>query len=315
VGILGGIGLVVAITLFAGGIAYIGDRVGHQVGRKRLTLFGLRPKYTSTIVAIGTGMLIALALQLAALGASQYVRAAFFRLSDISNRVNELEAQAKALNQQVRQNNVVVNRDDLLYQPYLLLSANESSATRLANLSTYFDAVVAEVNHDLVPRGLKAFKGRSTDPSVRARLRGFLADEKMQAWFSQGPVLVITASDQNLFVNDPVHFDFKSYQDKLIFRAHEPIAGEEVQGGTAINAQIAFQQLLYGVGQTALDRGMPIYYVRNPVVTLTPAQVQKITDTIRHGKGRFRIVALARSDVYPHTGGLPVELALVKAKT
>ena len=127
--------------------------------------------------------------------------------------------------------------------------------------------------------------------------------------------MIITASDQNLFANDPIHFDFKSYQDKLIFHAREPIASEEVNGGTTINAQIAFQQLLYGVGQTALDRGMPIYYVRNPVVTLTPQAVQQITDMIRRGKGRFRIVALARTDVYPHTGGLPVELALVRVKS
>ena len=43
-GTVGGIAIVIGLTLIAGLIAYIGDRVGHQVGRKRLTLFGLRPK-------------------------------------------------------------------------------------------------------------------------------------------------------------------------------------------------------------------------------------------------------------------------------
>ena len=77
---MGGLLVVIIIIVMAGAIAYVGDRVGHQVGRKRLTLFGLRPKYTSTIVAVGTGMLIALIVTLGALAASSYVRTAFFRL-------------------------------------------------------------------------------------------------------------------------------------------------------------------------------------------------------------------------------------------
>ena len=53
-----------AVMAIAGGVAYVGDRVGHQVGRKRLTLFGIRPRYTSTIIAIATGMIIALVVTL-----------------------------------------------------------------------------------------------------------------------------------------------------------------------------------------------------------------------------------------------------------
>ena len=86
---LPGIALILAITVVAGVIAYIGDRVGHQVGRKRLTLFGLRPKYTSTIVAVATGMLIALSVTLVALIGSQQVRTAFFRLGQINAHINE----------------------------------------------------------------------------------------------------------------------------------------------------------------------------------------------------------------------------------
>ena len=48
-----GVGNVLFVMLIAGAVAYVGDRVGHQVGRKRLSLFGIRPRYTSTIVAIG----------------------------------------------------------------------------------------------------------------------------------------------------------------------------------------------------------------------------------------------------------------------
>ncbi|MBV8748707.1 MAG: DUF3084 domain-containing protein, partial [Candidatus Eremiobacteraeota bacterium] len=89
-----GIAVVLGIMLVAGGIAYIGDRVGHQVGRKRLTLFGLRPKYTSTIVAVATGMLIALSVTLAALAGSTYVRTAIFRIGQINAQLRDAQTQA-----------------------------------------------------------------------------------------------------------------------------------------------------------------------------------------------------------------------------
>ena len=100
---MGGLLVVLIIIVLAGGIAYVGDRVGHQVGRKRLTLFGLRPKYTSTIVAVGTGMLIALIVTLGALAASSYVRTAFFRLGTLSARINELQAQALSQEKELQQ--------------------------------------------------------------------------------------------------------------------------------------------------------------------------------------------------------------------
>src|ERR1700736_3034554 len=96
ISVLPGIFSVLGITIVAGVIAYIGDRVGHQVGRKRLTLFGLRPKYTSTIVAVATGMLIALSVTSVALIGSQQVRTAFFRLGQINARNNDPPPQATA---------------------------------------------------------------------------------------------------------------------------------------------------------------------------------------------------------------------------
>src|SRR5271156_6629274 len=101
--LLRGILMIVVIMLVAGLIAYIGDRVGHQVGRKRLTLFGLRPKYTATIVAVGPGALIQLIVALGALAASNYVRTAFFRLGTLSARINELQAQALAQEKELEQ--------------------------------------------------------------------------------------------------------------------------------------------------------------------------------------------------------------------
>jgi hypothetical protein len=313
VGTFGGILVVLAITLLAGGIAYVGDRVGHQVGRKRLTLFGLRPKYTSTIVAVGTGMVIALAVTVVTLIASNYARSAFFHLTEINNKLNALQAQADELDKRVHETNVVVYRGELLYGPFLLLQPSHSAATRLGELSAFFDAVVENVNRSFVPRGLKRYRHRSSDPDIQKRLRDYLADERIQGLLSQGPVLLIAAADENLFVNDEIHFEFVPYLDKLVFTAHQIIAGVEVDGGTNVNPNIAFNQVVFGATDAAISRGMPSYYVTFPRTSLTKEQAKDYVDRIRLGKGRFRIVARAQADIYPHTGGLPIDIDLIRS--
>lgn len=54
---------VIALICVSGFIAYFGDLLGRRMGKKRLTLFNMRPRYTAIVVTTITGMLIsALAL-------------------------------------------------------------------------------------------------------------------------------------------------------------------------------------------------------------------------------------------------------------
>lgn len=53
-----GAAIFLVLIVMGGIIAFLGDRIGSKVGKKRMTLFGLRPKYTSVIVTIISGVLI-----------------------------------------------------------------------------------------------------------------------------------------------------------------------------------------------------------------------------------------------------------------
>lgn len=75
--------LILILAVIGGLIAYLGDKVGMRIGRRRLTLFGLRPKHTSILVTITTGILI-VAVSLTALSiASEDVRTALFRMQEL----------------------------------------------------------------------------------------------------------------------------------------------------------------------------------------------------------------------------------------
>jgi hypothetical protein len=307
-GTVGGIAIVIGITLIAGLIAYIGDRVGHQVGRKRMTLFGLRPKYTSTIVAVATGMTIALVAEIVTLASSPYARAAFFHLSEINNRVNELQAQADTL-ERVREQNIVVNRGELMYDQFLILGPAQSAADRLKRFDAFFDAIVDQANRRFVPQGLKAFKGKSSDPDIAKKIDAVLSDQRVTGFLLSGPVLMVAIADRNLFPNDAIHFTFAPYADQVIFHNHNAVASVEVDGGIAISPNLAYGQLTTAIAEEAISAGMPAYFA-NAIPSLSNEQIQATVREIKAGRGRYYIVAHAATDVYPHTGGIPVTFVL-----
>jgi len=52
--------ILILLVLVAGLVAYVGDLVAKRVGKRHWRFWGLRPRATATLVAIGTGVLIAL---------------------------------------------------------------------------------------------------------------------------------------------------------------------------------------------------------------------------------------------------------------
>ena len=50
----------VLLIPLAGFIAWAGDRIGHKTGKRRQSLFGLRPRHTAMVFTIGSGMAIVL---------------------------------------------------------------------------------------------------------------------------------------------------------------------------------------------------------------------------------------------------------------
>ena len=90
-----GIILILVLILMGGAIAFIGDRLGSKVGKKKLTLFGLRPKHTSTVVTIVTGILIVTATFGILTAVSQDVRTALFGMEKLKAQMVELHKEAK----------------------------------------------------------------------------------------------------------------------------------------------------------------------------------------------------------------------------
>jgi uncharacterized protein (DUF3084 family) len=85
-----GVALILVIVITGGLIAFIGDRIGTRVGKRRMTLWGLRPRYTSIIITILTGILIAGSTMGLLTVISYDVRTALFGMEALKKQTKEL---------------------------------------------------------------------------------------------------------------------------------------------------------------------------------------------------------------------------------
>ncbi|MBV8197013.1 MAG: DUF3084 domain-containing protein, partial [Candidatus Eremiobacteraeota bacterium] len=285
-----------------------GDRVGHQVGRKRLSLYGIRPKYTSTIVAIATGMIIALVVTLVAILASEQVKTAFFRLNALNAQISELQSRQRDLEAKVNTGRLVFPVDTLMVPFYRIIPQSATATARLATIRDYYFFAVKYVNATYPRLGLRPYV---TPPDSQRRLTALADDLTTAAKLSQANAMLTVTSDQNLFENDQIHFAINVTPDIRYFQKGQVIAQLVVPGKSGASVNIALVQLQNYVSFSARRLHLPPFLseIFQPIQLIPDAaQMQQRIDK----PGTFLLTAYAAQDFYPHIGGIPIIIVLTQ---
>jgi uncharacterized protein (DUF3084 family) len=95
--------LITAILILGGFIATVGDRIGTRVGKKRLSLFKLRPKKTAVLVTILTGIGISASTLGILFLADDGLRKGVFELENIQKDLRRKREQLKVSETQINQ--------------------------------------------------------------------------------------------------------------------------------------------------------------------------------------------------------------------
>ena len=91
-----GVFLILVLVITGGAIAFIGDRLGSKIGKKRLSLFGLRPRHTSIIITILTGICITTLTFGVMAAASENVRTALFGMEKLNQSMRDTQSKLTA---------------------------------------------------------------------------------------------------------------------------------------------------------------------------------------------------------------------------
>ncbi|HHY98819.1 MAG TPA: DUF3084 domain-containing protein [Firmicutes bacterium] len=152
-----GFTLVLALIVTGGLIAYVGDRIGRKVGRRRLTIFGLRPRYTSIIITIITGIMVSTTTLVVLSFVSNDVRTALFHMheiqatlattqQDLKNAEVKLQKQEKELKiREARAQELSSKVDSLTEKIGVLSQAMDAKAKEYATLVARNDQLSKEL--------------------------------------------------------------------------------------------------------------------------------------------------------------------------
>lgn len=97
-----GLSLILIIAIIGGIVAFIGDKLGTKIGKKRIRIFGMRPRNSSILVTVITGFLIAASTIGVSSLLSKNVRTALFGM-------DKLKSQMIALNYEIDSKNAELN--------------------------------------------------------------------------------------------------------------------------------------------------------------------------------------------------------------
>jgi len=141
---LSGVFLIIALVIISGVIAYVGDVVGRRMGRKRLSLFGLRPRHTAIVISVLAGMLITIMTLGVAMLVSQDVKDGFLRVVEMRTQQADLARQLTELNKsmgelertrQAAEDELQARRDELEQAKTMLQEASVDLETTQEELA------------------------------------------------------------------------------------------------------------------------------------------------------------------------------------
>ena len=93
--------LVFTVIIISGLIAFVGDWVGLKIGKKRVTIFGLRPHSTAIFITIISGILIAIITVTILAISSNDVRTALFGMEELKEKLFYLSREVELRNMQL----------------------------------------------------------------------------------------------------------------------------------------------------------------------------------------------------------------------
>lgn len=93
--------LIFTVIIISGLIAFVGDWVGLKIGKKRVTIFGLRPHSTAIFITIISGILIAIITITILAISSNDVRTALFGMEELKEKLSYLSREVELRNTQL----------------------------------------------------------------------------------------------------------------------------------------------------------------------------------------------------------------------
>lgn len=294
---LRGILILIIISLVSGGIAYLGNRLGRFVGKKKFTVFNLRPMHTSTLFTIITGMLISLLTIGVASMLFENVRIALFGMEKLQQDRFRLQEEVNQLSNQASQGKIVFNAGQPIVIGLIDSGSSEDNVRKkIIEMIRLSNMRAIERNNRLA----EYYKTAAIDSTAT------LADYKTENLDKAAKTInksggswgVTISAANNTFLADKFYVDIKIIQNTVIYHKDDEIA--EININTSKNKSEILADLftlIYKARENVNARGM----IRDPEQQISMPSGEALYDFVKkiQGYGGWVLVkAVAKKDLY-----------------
>ncbi|MBP2639117.1 MAG: hypothetical protein H6Q66_68 [Firmicutes bacterium] len=298
-----GLTLIAILAVMGGFIAFIGDKLGTKVGKRRLSLFGLRPKHTSIIVTIITGVLIA-ASTLGVLSlASDNVRTALFGMQALQAELHSLSNEVAAKNQELETSRAALEARTAEYSA-LTVKVSETSrqltviTQELATAEAERDAAAAALrqvqeDYSAAQADLEKSQSEIADLQATKNQLNSRVEELTQARVAlQNDVDSLTELAENLKKGIQT-----VREGVVIFRAGEALGTSVLQGGQpTAETEKTLTSVLYQTNQNLLS-SLNIKDKNLAILWISKSEVEKAVTMLSGTEGDMIVRVLASGNI------------------
>ena len=189
-----GIRLIIIMAVVGGVIAFLADKMGSKIGKKRMSVFGLRPKHTSILLTVLSGTIIAVLTIGVMAVASQSARTALFGMDKLQQELKLLNkeksdaaiALEEAKGKVDEQNKKITTLDAKIKDAE---AENDAMEAKLAQVNDMYAQATSEVSSLSASKVQLTNEVADLEKTTEALRKGIINMREGQVYYRAGEVV------------------------------------------------------------------------------------------------------------------------------
>ena len=189
-----GIRLIIIMAIVGGFIAYLADKMGSKIGKKRMSIFGLRPKHTSILLTVTSGTIIAVLTIGVMAVSSQSARTALFGMDKLQRELKLLNAEKAgaavaldAAKERVEEQNKKISELDAKMQASM--RENDAMEAKLAEVNSMYSKAQEELTTLTESKAQLTSEIQELEKTTDALRKGIINMREGQVYYRAGEVV------------------------------------------------------------------------------------------------------------------------------
>ncbi len=293
-----GVVLVPLLIVVSGWIAYVGNLVGRAIGRRRLTLIGLRPRHTAQVITVATGMIITVLTVAAVLLVSRDARQALFQFRSLQAQLDSLQGEIRDAESRLKQ----LKQGDIAYlRNQEVLRGIIDARLPLVQVAVEVDTLRLRAVDQALASGI------GVDGKTGSVLRLFppaLTWDQVAELVKQhsGETVVRIVANENTLVGEPLEVSVQLVDNRLVFPRGRVLGSGQIDG--RLSRDEVGRQLLELLDQAAPAGrrevlSPPFARITDPPLVETELDaLRRVVSAITQARRPVRVDVVVTQDVY-----------------